>query len=44
MDLPTSFALPEQDVDELREVAGELIRQSPTFQELLQSYGGSGGD
>ena len=44
MDLPTSFVLPEQDVDELREVAGELIRQSPTFQELLQSYGGSGGD
>lgn len=44
MDLPTSFALPEEEVDGLREVAGELIRQSPTFHELLQSYGGSGSD
>ena len=35
--------LPEEDVDRLREVAGELIRQSPGFQELLQSYRDSDG-
>lgn len=44
MDLPTSFVLPDEDVDRLREVAGELIRQSPDFRELLRSYGSSGGD
>jgi len=44
MDLPTSFVLPEEDVDGLREVAGELIRQSAEFQELLRSYRGGEDD
>ena len=38
-DLPTSFVLPEEDVDELRRVAGELMRQSPEYKAILQSYG-----
>lgn len=36
--LPTSFVLPEEDVDNLREVAGELLRQAPEYRELLRSY------
>ena len=39
MDLPTSFVLPEEDVDALREVAGELMRQSPEYRGILNSYG-----
>ena len=39
MSMPTSFVLPEEDVDGLREVAGELMRQSPEYQDLLQSFG-----
>lgn len=37
-DLPTSFVLPAEDVDNLREVAGELMRQAPEYQALLRSY------
>jgi NTE family protein len=37
-DLPTSFVLPEDDVDGLRDVAGELMRQSPEYKEILHSY------
>ena len=44
MDLPTSFVLPEEDVDGLRDVAGELIRQSSEFQKLLRSYRGGEDD
>lgn len=33
--LPTSFSLPDEAVDRLREVAGELLRQSPVYQEVL---------
>ena len=36
--LPTSFVLPAEDVDNLREVAGELLQQSPEFRSLLRSY------
>lgn len=36
--LPTSFVLPEEDVDNLREVAGELLRQSPEYRDMLNSY------
>jgi NTE family protein len=39
MDLPTSFVLPEDDVDALREIAGELMRQSPEYGGILHSYG-----
>jgi NTE family protein len=35
MNLPTSFVLEEDQVDRLREVGGRLLRQSPTYQELL---------
>ena len=35
MNLPTSFVLKEEDVDRLRAVAGELLRQSPVYQEFL---------
>ena len=33
--LPTSFKLPAEAVDRLREVAARLLRNSPQFQELL---------
>ena len=39
MAMPTSFVLPEEDVDGLRAVAGELMRQSPEYQDLLQAFG-----
>jgi NTE family protein len=35
MNLPTSFVLEDEEVDRLREVGGRLLRQSPTYQELL---------
>jgi NTE family protein len=37
-DLPTSFVLPDEDVDELRQIAGELMRQSPDYKEILNSF------
>jgi len=37
--LPTSFVLPDEAVDRLREVAGELMRQSPLYQEILDQIG-----
>lgn len=43
-DLPTSFVLPAEDVDNLREVAGEVLRKSPEFRALLKSYGSDEGD
>ena len=36
MDLPTSFVLPDEAVDRLRELGGRLLRQSPAYQSLLQ--------
>ncbi len=39
-DLPTSFVLPAEEVDSLREVAGELMRQAPEYRALLESYRG----
>lgn len=41
MNLPTSFVLPAEDVDRLREVAGRLLRRSQDFQELLRDLGGA---
>jgi len=38
--LPTNFKLPEGAVDRLREVAGRLLRQSPTWSDLLQELMG----
>ena len=34
--LPTSFALPAEDVDRLREAAGEILRNSRDFKRLLK--------
>ncbi|MCK9540238.1 patatin-like phospholipase family protein [Dokdonella sp.] len=34
-DIPTSFALPAEDVDALRKVAGRLLRASPGYRRLL---------
>jgi NTE family protein len=36
MDLPTSFTLPPEAVDRLREVGGRLLRESRGFQALLR--------
>ncbi len=38
MNLPTSFSLPEEAVDALRDVAGELLRQSPLYQQLPNRF------
>jgi NTE family protein len=35
LDQPTSFHLPRGSVDRLRSVAGELMRESPVYQQLL---------
>ena len=41
MDLPTSFVLPAEAVDRLRDVAGRLMRQSPDYQGMLRALGGT---
>jgi hypothetical protein len=41
MNLPTSFVLPAEDVDRLREVAGRQLRRSPDFQALVRELGGN---
>ena len=40
MNLPTSFALPAEDIDRLREIAGQLLRQSSEYEALVQDLGG----
>jgi NTE family protein len=40
MNMPTSFMLPAEDVDRLREVGGRLLRQSKDYQSLLSDLGG----
>ena len=37
--LPTSFVLPDAEVDSLRAVAGELMLQSPEYRGILSSFG-----
>jgi len=41
MNLPTSFVLPAEDVDRLREVAGRLLRQSAEYETVLRELGGT---
>ena len=41
MSLPTSFVLPPADVDALREVAGELLRENAVYQKLVRDLGGT---
>jgi NTE family protein len=40
MDLPTSFVLPAEAIDRLREVAGKLLRQSEEYQAIVRELGG----
>lgn len=42
MNLPTTFALPVEAVDRLRELGGRLLRESKGTQSLLQSLGDPG--
>jgi NTE family protein len=42
--LPTNFNLPRDAVDRLRDVAGELLEQSPDWTSLLEELGGSEAD
>ena len=41
MNLPTSFVLRPEEVDRLREVAGELLRESVEFEEIVREFGGT---
>ena len=41
MDLPTSFALKEESIDRLRDVAGRLLRGSKEYQALVLDMGGA---
>jgi NTE family protein len=40
MNLPTSFVLPAEDIDRLREIAGRLLRQSTEYKSLISELGG----
>lgn len=41
MNLPTSFVLPDEAVDRLRELGGRLLRETPAYRELQQNMTGS---
>jgi len=41
MNLPTSFVLPAEDIDRLREVAGRLMRQSAEYESVVREMGGT---
>ncbi len=41
MDLPTSFVLPPEDVDRLRDMAGQVMRESEDFEKIVRATGGS---
>jgi len=41
LSLPTSFSLPAEDVDAVRNVAGELLRENPVYQKLVRDLGGT---
>jgi hypothetical protein len=41
MNLPTSFVLPAEDVDRLREIAGRLLRQSAEYESVVRELGGT---
>ena len=44
MDLPTSFVLEDEEVDRLRGVAGDLMRQTKAYREFIQSIGAQNSD
>jgi NTE family protein len=39
MNLPTTFALPPEAIDNLRSMAGTLMRKNPAYQKLLRDLG-----
>lgn len=41
MNLPTSFVLPPEAVDRLREIAGRLLRESVDYRSLVREFGGT---
>ncbi len=41
MNLPTSFVLPAEDVDQLRHAAGRLLRGSPEYESVVRDLGGT---
>jgi len=41
MNLPTSFVLPPEDVDGLRDVAGGLMRHSADYESVVRAFGGT---
>jgi hypothetical protein len=41
MNLPTSFVLPAEDIDRLREIAGRLLRQSAEYESTVRDLGGT---
>ena len=38
MGMPTTFVLPPEDIDRLREIGGRLLRESPDFKALLREW------
>ena len=41
MNLPTSVALTEPQVDRLRDLAGQLMRQSADYESVVRELGGT---
>ncbi len=41
MNQPTSFVLPAEAIDRLREVAGRLLRQSKEYESFVHDLGGT---
>jgi NTE family protein len=41
--LPTSFVLPPADIDRLRDVAGQILRESAEYKSLVRELGGAPG-
>jgi NTE family protein len=41
MNLPTSFVLQPEQVDRLRDVAGQLLRESAEFEAIVREFGGT---
>src|SRR5262245_3373667 len=41
MNLPTTFVLPADDIDRLREVAGRLMRQSEDYKSIVRGFSGT---
>lgn len=38
MSMPTSFVLPDDDIDQLREIAGILFRQNENYQQIIDVF------